>query len=87
MRECAFIWYVYILKCCDDKLYTGITTDCDRRVDEHNDGRGGHFTRGRVPVKLVYFEKAKDRSMASKRESEIKKLTRVEKMRLIKISI
>jgi putative endonuclease len=77
------MWYVYILKCKDGKLYTGITTDLDRRVSEHNAGKGGQFTRGRTPVKMVYSEKAKDRSFASKREIEIKRLTRSEKMNVI----
>ena len=75
---------MYILKCKDESLYTGITIDLARRVEEHNGGRGGHFTRGRVPVKVVYSEKAKNRSMASKRESEIKKLSRPGKLNLIK---
>ena len=77
------MWYVYIIKCKDDKLYTGITNDLDRRLSEHNSGQGGHFTKFRRPVKLVYFQEAPDRSNALKREIEIKKLTRNEKLTLI----
>ncbi len=77
-------YFVYILKCCDDTLYTGIATDIDRRLDEHNNSdKGAKYTKVRRPVELVYTEKSKDRSSASKREYEIKKLKREEKLRLI----
>lgn len=72
-------WFVYILRCADDTLYTGITTDVARRVDEHNGlskTAGAKCTRARRPVQLVYNEKQKDRSSAGKREWEIKQLTR-----------
>ncbi|MCP4077729.1 MAG: GIY-YIG nuclease family protein [Gammaproteobacteria bacterium] len=79
-------WSVYILQCSDDSLYTGITTDLNRRIAEHNDrssNLGAKFTRGRQPVKLVYQEQLETRSLATKREMEIKSLTRIKKLSLI----
>ena len=67
-------WYVYIVQCVDDSLYTGIATDVERRVAEHNAGQGARYTRGRGPVTLVYHEMVKDRPAALRREYEIKKL-------------
>ena len=78
------MWYVYILKCADATLYTGITVDVDRRVEEHNSsGKGAKYTRMRRPVKLVYAKKYKDRSAAAIEEARIKKMTRREKEQLI----
>jgi putative endonuclease len=76
-------WFVYILKCHDGTLYTGITNDLDKRVEQHNLGNGAKYTRGRGPVKLVYSEQCADRSTALKREAEIKKLTRAQKKDLL----
>lgn len=79
-------WSVYILRCSDDSLYTGITTDVVRRVKEHNGvpaNLGAKFTRGRQPVELVYLEKSGSRSLASKREMEIKSLSRKQKLALL----
>ncbi len=76
-------WYIYILKCKDASLYTGITTDIERRVKEHNAGKGSKIVRAKLPAKLVYSEKAKDRSQASKREYEIKQMSREDKLVLI----
>lgn len=76
-------WTVYILQCADGTLYTGITTDLDRRITEHNNGTGAKYTRTRLPLKLVYEEPAKDRGEASKREAFIKNLTRSEKLVLV----
>ncbi len=77
-------YFVYILKCSDDTLYTGITTDVKRRVDEHNNSdKGAKYTKNRRPVELIYSEKSEDRSSASKREYAIKKLTRNEKKALV----
>ncbi|MDB9836342.1 MAG: endonuclease [Candidatus Arcticimaribacter sp.] len=77
-------WWVYIVACSDGSLYTGITTDRERRIAEHNDSKkGAKYTRNRRPVDLVYSEMHPDRSTASKREYEIKKLSRVEKLKLI----
>ena len=74
--------YVYILRCADDTLYTGYTTDVDRRVSEHNAGEGAKYTRGRTPVALLYTEPYETRSAALSREHEIKALSRAEKERL-----
>ena len=76
-------WYLYILRCKDGTLYTGITTDTDRRLEEHNSGKGAKYTRGRGPVEMVYREMCPDHSAALKRELEIKGLTRQEKENLI----
>jgi len=78
-------YYVYILQCSDNSLYTGITTDIERRVFEHNNSdKGAKYTKIRRPVILVYSEKCDNRSIASKREYEIKKLTRSEKLKITK---
>jgi len=78
-------WYIYIVKCSDESLYTGITRDVGRRVEEHNsnDLLGARYTRSRRPVTLVYEERAGSRSEATKREAAIKRLRRDEKKRLI----
>ena len=79
------MYYTYILLCADNTLYTGITTDLERREEEHNNSdKGAKYTRVRRPVKLVYSEKFEDRSTASKREYYIKKkMSRAEKLKLI----
>jgi len=78
-------WHVYIVRCTDDTLYTGITRDVERRVDEHNTSKllAASYTRSRRPVTLVYREPAATRSAASKREYELKQMTRREKVALI----
>ena len=80
------MYYVYIVKCSDETLYTGIATELERRVEEHNGSdKGAKYTRVRRPVTLVYSEEYPDRSTASKREYEIKKkMNRVEKLLMIK---
>jgi len=77
------MWHVYIIQGTDDKLYTGITTDIERRLAEHNSGRGGKFTRFRGPFELRYKQKARTRSAALKREAAIKSLSRADKLSLI----
>lgn len=78
-------WYVYILRCADGTLYTGVTTDVERRVEEHNGTvRGAAYTRSRQPVACVYTESCDGRSAALKREYRIKQLSREEKEGLIK---
>lgn len=79
-------WYVYILKCADDTLYTGITTDVNRRLNEHNKGTGAKYTKTRLPVVLVAVSEASNRSEASKEEYRIKQLTKKEKLQLININ-
>jgi putative endonuclease len=76
--------YVYILKCSDNTLYTGYTNDLTNRLKAHNNGNGAKYTRGRLPVELVYFEQYESKSDAMKREYSIKQLTREEKINLIK---
>ena len=76
-------WYVYILRCRDDTLYTGITDDVARRVLAHNAGKGAKYTRGRGPVLPVYVECCPDKSTALKREHAIKGLSRTQKLSLI----
>ena len=76
-------WYVYILRCGDDTLYTGATEDIARRIATHNSGKGAKYTRSRLPVTLMYWEECETRSMALKREAAIKRLTRQEKLALI----
>ncbi len=75
--------YVYIVRCSDGTLYTGYTTDVERRVAEHNAGTGARYTRGRRPVRLVYHEKHATVSEAMQREYEIKQFPREAKERLI----
>ncbi|MEN8169759.1 MAG: GIY-YIG nuclease family protein [Pseudomonadota bacterium] len=77
-------WFVYILRCSDNSLYTGVTTDCERRLHEHNHSpRGAKFTRARRPVTLTYHEKAANRSEAQCREAQIKRLSAKQKETLI----
>jgi len=78
------MYYVYIIKCNDDSLYCGITVDLDRRIKEHNvSSKGAKYTRSRRPVKLVWSKLVGNRSEASKEECRIKKLSRLEKLKLI----
>lgn len=78
------MWFVYIVKCSDGSLYTGITTEVERRINEHNtSNKGAKYTRSKRPVHLVYTEEQENRSTASKRESSIKKLARKDKLLLI----
>ena len=75
--------HVYVLRCADDTLYTGYTTDVDRRVTEHDTGEGAKYTRGRTPVTLVHVEQYPSKSAALTREHEIKSLSREQKEALI----
>ncbi len=75
--------FTYILECADGTLYTGYTTDVERRLATHNSGKASKYTRGRLPVKLVYLEECKDKETAMSREWHIKQLSRVEKLKLI----
>lgn len=75
--------YVYILKCEDETLYTGWTNDLEKRFKAHKEGKGAKYTRGRGPLELVYFEEYEEKSSALKREYEIKKMKRADKLKLI----
>ncbi|MDO5713185.1 MAG: GIY-YIG nuclease family protein [Tissierellia bacterium] len=76
--------YVYMVRCSDDTLYTGYTNDIDKRVEAHSKGLGAKYTRGRGPVKLVYYECYNDKIHAMKREYQIKQLSRKNKENLIR---
>ena len=81
------MYYVYLLQCGDGTIYTGITTDVLRRFKEHKNGKGGHYTSSKKAVKILYTEKQKDRSSAQRREAEIKRWRREEKLRLVRGAI
>lgn len=75
-------WYVYIVRCADQTLYTGVATDLDARIEKHNTGQGAKYTRGRRPVKLVYHEQVVDQSAALRREIAIKRMEQSDKLKL-----
>lgn len=77
-------WYLYILRCGDGSLYTGITTDVEKRLEAHCSGKGAKYTRGRGPLELVYREDCGDHSAALRREWELKRLTKEKKEDLIR---
>jgi len=77
------MWYLYIVECSDKSLYTGITTNIEKRVKQHNDGRGARALRGKRPVALVYFENFENGTEARKREYAIKQWTKENKLKLI----
>ncbi len=77
------MYTLYIIRCADDSLYTGIAKDLEKRLVVHQTGKGSVYVRARLPFSLVYTEKHKDRSKATKREMEIKKMTRANKEKLI----
>ena len=76
------MYYVYLIECKDKSIYIGITTDIKRRFKEHKDGKGGHYTRAKGAVKVLYTEKLKTRSKALKREFELKSWNRQKKLNL-----
>lgn len=78
-------WFVYILRCDDGSLYTGITKDVKRRFSQHNDGTASRYTRSRRPTKLLWQEAQPGRSLALKREAAIKAMTRREKLAIIRL--
>lgn len=80
----AKFWSVYILRCGDGSLYTGATNDVQARLERHGRGKGAAYTRSRLPVELVFCERAQDRSAALRREAAIKKLPRAEKLALLR---
>ncbi|NQU83008.1 MAG: GIY-YIG nuclease family protein [Parcubacteria group bacterium] len=77
------MWFTYIIKCEDNSFYTGATNDLDKRFQAHKQGKGGKYTASHKPVKIVFFERFKNRSEAQKREMEIKKLTHNQKKDLV----
>ncbi len=78
-------WLVYIVECSDNTLYTGVATDIEARLAEHNAGRGSKYTRARLPVELVYSEKTEDQGAALRREYAIKQMRAADKRNLIGI--
>lgn len=82
-RPSRFRWLVYLLRCSDGSLYTGITNDLPKRLKAHAAGKASKYTRSRLPVKLAYSEKKRTKSAALKREAAIKKLRRAQKERVI----
>ncbi len=83
MTESPKGWWVYLLRCSDGSLYTGIATDVERRCAEHNAGTGAKYTRSRRPVEVVYREPCADKSSALRREIAVKRLYRREKVALV----
>lgn len=79
------LFYVYILKCSDNSLYTGYTVDLEKRLITHNKGKASKYTRGRLPVELIYYEELPTKSDALKREYEIKQMKRPKKLKMIKL--
>lgn len=77
-------YFVYLLECSDGSYYCGYTDDLEKRVDQHNKGDGAKYTRSKMPVRLIYSEKCKDKSNALKREHEIKKMSRKKKESLVR---
>ncbi len=77
------MWWLYILRCVDSSLYTGITTDIKRRIAEHESGKGAKYCRGRAPLELVFSQSFKSRSEASSAEVRVKRLSREDKFKLI----
>lgn len=77
------MWTVYVVRCRDGSLYTGITNDLDRRLGAHNGKKGGKYTRSHAPVELVYSQRKRSRSTASRRENEIKRYSRKKKLAMI----
>ncbi|RXT14929.1 GIY-YIG nuclease family protein [Ammoniphilus sp. CFH 90114] len=80
------MYYVYMLRCKDSSLYTGITNDIEKRVKKHNSGKASRYTRARLPVKMVYLEQCENKSAALRREIEIKRYTKSEKERLLGVA-
>lgn len=77
------MWFIYILLCQGGSLYTGITKDVEKRLNEHKSGRGGAYTRSHRPLRIIYTEQAESRSAALKREAEIKHWSRQKKMKAL----
>ena len=77
-------WFVYMLRCGDGSLYTGYTDDVERRLAVHQSGKGAKYSRSRLPVELAYREELPDKSAALRREAAIKKLSRAQKLALVK---
>ena len=84
LKDIVFMYFIYLLQCKDSSIYTGITTDVKRRFNEHTKGAGGHYTKAKKAVQILYTEKHPNKSSALKREAEIKTWRREKKVALIK---
>ena len=84
MSDTISTWFIYILRCADETLYTGITNKLSERIKKHNSGKGAKYTRSRLPVKIAYQEEVGEKGKALQREYAIKQLTRKEKLLMIK---
>jgi putative endonuclease len=83
-RAAVHFWFVYMVQCADNSIYTGITTNIKDRIAVHNSGKGAKYTRSRLPVVLLTYWEFSNRSEATKREIEIKKLSRFQKLEMVK---
>lgn len=81
------MWFVYILLCLDNSLYTGSTNDLEKRLDTHKSGKGGKYTRSHKPLRMIYSEEFKSKSEALKREAEIKSWTRSKKIKNLNLKL
>jgi len=81
------MWYVYIILCEDESFYTGYSDNPERRFFEHKNGRGGHYTRGHKPLKIIYTEQLSCKSEALKREAQIKGWSHGKKIRILKLNV
>ena len=81
------MWFVYILLCEDDSLYTGSSNNPQKRFSDHKNGKGGKYTRAHKPIKILYIEKLQDKSSALKRELQIKGWSREKKIRILKLEV
>lgn len=81
------MWYVYVLLCKDKSLYTGVTNNLEKRLAEHKNGKGGRYTRSHKPIKIIYQENFSNKSLALKREIEIKSWSRQEKIETLNIPL
>ena len=81
------MWYVYILLCSDGSLYTGSSNNPDARFEDHKNGKGGRYTRSHKPVKMLYTQQLESKSLALKRESEIKSWSKKKKIKILKLKI
>jgi putative endonuclease len=77
-------WFVYLLKCSDNSLYCGITNNLEKRLKTHLSGKGAKYTKSRLPVFLIYFEEFENKSKAATRENQIKRMSREQKIKLVK---
>ena len=77
------MWFLYVLECSDGSFYTGISNNLEKRITEHNSGKGSKYARARLPVRLIYSECVETKSQALKREIEVKRLTRTQKEQLV----